>query len=397
VARSSPQQWSAIKCLGRWVWTSLICATLGLAVCGRSFAMKPARPPDQAAAVTSAGVVWFDDGPIFFQPFGSIGMHRVSSARRAITREVESSTSAVVLPSGERQGGEERLAGFLAGAPTGRLRYLRDPRLFAGAGCRGWEPAGRPVLAGDYLVVAGGCYWDDRVSRTPVFVRNLHAGGWRILRWFCGGGSPELAAEGSLLAIGVEACSARMTVTILDLRDGRVRHRLTLPDGELSFASPSRLVVFSPVPVSQGDGCGCQNRILLYSLNGRRIGDFGVTSDSPLLVSHMHLVTKEWHEGPPEEGEYFSVRDLAGDASRPPRLIEDLDPMSQEAVAFRWPALAVVQSRPIQLLPSEIGCWTGDSRPGKPSLRIFDLARDEPVELHPPLPEVRPSELQAFQ
>jgi hypothetical protein len=67
-----------------------------------------------------------------------------------------------------------------------------------------------------------------------------------VLRWLTGEYEPVLAAEGPLLAVGVQHSLAQMGVSILDLHDGQVHAHFTLPDGYLSFASRDRLVLSSP-------------------------------------------------------------------------------------------------------------------------------------------------------
>ena len=122
-------------------------------------------------------------------------------------------------------------------------------------GVKAGNPAALRVVAGDELVVAGKCFWDDRFSRQPLLIRSLRGGRWHVLRWLAGEYEPILAAEGSLLAVGVQHSLAQMTVSIFDLRDGRVQSHLTLPDGHLSFASGDRLVLSSPVLREPDDVC----------------------------------------------------------------------------------------------------------------------------------------------
>jgi hypothetical protein len=251
----------------------------------------------------------------------------------------------------------------------------------------------------DELVVVGQCFWDDHFSRRPLFVRNLREGRWHILRWIAGEDEPILAAEGPRLAVGVQRPPMQMAVSIVDMQSKRSLAHFTLPDGELSFASPDRLVLYFPVRREPDDVCfplfqgqACEHRIGLYSVNGRRIVDLGPAEHAP-LVSHMYLLTREYHEGPPGNGDYLSIRDLAGTGSAP-RLVVGFDSPARtlEAFAFHWPALAVVESTGVPRLPSEIHCWSGDYNPGKPYLQIFDLARNEPPLPPPPFVQVQPSE-----
>ena len=375
------------------------------AVPGAARAQPPPAPPEQAVALVSGGAVWFDEGPVFFEPFGSGKMRLGPAGTRIPTREAESSADAVIVGHGQRASAEGDDPRLLVSEPPGAFESLRYPPLFAGGGCKGWEPSGAHVVIDDELVAAGQCFWDDRFSRQPLFTRSLRAGLWHVLRWLPGENEPVLAAEGPLLAIGAQHSPARMTVSILNLRSDRVQARLTLPDGRLSFASPDRLVDFFPVLRAPGEVCfplfqaeGCEHRIALYSTGGRRIADLGTAEQRP-LVSDMHLLTEEDHEGPPGDGEYLSVRDLAGGRSRgapdsAPRLVIGFESPARtlDALAFRWPALAVVESTGIPRLPSEIGCWDSEYKPGTPSLRIFDLARNEPPLPPPAIVHVQSSE-----
>jgi hypothetical protein len=340
--------------------------------------------------VLKKGVVWFDEGPVFFERFGSEKMRLGPGRLRVLTRgPVISSARAVVVGGGQREsaeeedtvvvGGEQREGTeeadprFLASVPPGAFESIRYPPLFGDAGCKGWEPSGPRVLADDELVVAGKCFWDDPFSRQPLFVRSLHGGRWHVLRWLTGEYEPVLAAEGSLLAVGVQRSLAQMGVSILDLHDGRVHAHFTLPDGYLSFASRDRLVLSSTAspppdgvcfPLDEGP-CG-PYRTALYSTHGQRIAELG-TSREPPLVSDMHLLTDEYREVP-GNGEYqtLSVRNLAGGASGgASRSVIGYNSPARAlvALAFRWPALAVVETTSNPLLPSEVHCWSGDYGP----------------------------------
>ena len=97
----------------------------------------------------------------------------------------------------------------------------------------------------------------------------------------------------------------------------------------------------------------------------------------------MHLLIDEYHEGPGNrEYQTVSVRPLAGGAPRdaPRRVIGFNSPArALVALAFRWPAVAVIETTSAPRLPSEIHCGTGEYKPpGKPFLQVFDLARSEP-------------------
>jgi hypothetical protein len=342
-------------------------------------------------------VVWFDEGPEYFKPFGAASMRLVSPHSRVPMLQAESSSGALVEGGGRRDRAEESDPRFLVTEAPGVAKTIRYPSLFAAAGCKGWEPSGAHVLAADELIVVGQCFWDDRFSRRPLFVRGLRGQDWHILRWIEGEDEPVIAAEGPLLAIGLQRPRLRMTVSIVNLHSGRVRANFTLPDGQLSFASPDRFVLYFPVPREPNELCfplyrsqGCEHRIALYTIGGEEIADLGQAETAP-LVSHMHLLMRE-HEGPPSDGERLSVRDLLG-ADTAPRLVVGFDSPARtlDAFAFRWPALAVVESTGIPRAPSEIHCWSGDYNPGKPYLQIFDLARPEPALPPPAIVEVEPS------
>lgn len=388
------------------------CATLALTVAGLAPAarvmaapvnatsplVKAPRPLYQAVALVSSGAVWFDAGPVFFEPFRG-GRMRLGPARQQVFTQgsVTSSASALATGGGQTRSAEEERPRLLAGIPPAPFQSIRYPPLFARAGCRGWEPGGTKVLAGDDLVAAGKCFWDDRFSRQPLFVRNLHGRRWHVLRWLTGEYEPVLAAEGSLLAIGVQHSLAQMDVSILDLRGDRLRAHFTLPDGYLSFASRDRLVLSSPV-LHEPDGVcfpltePCQPyRVALYSTRGRHIAELGTLPEPP-LVSDMHLLIDEENSGT-REYQTLSVRDLAGGRSGEApsdtrkRIIGFNSPArALVALAFRWPALAVIETTSAPLLPSEITCWSGEYKPaGNPFLQIFDLARHEPFLPAPPI------------
>ncbi|MFI4992093.1 MAG: hypothetical protein ACHQCH_00560 [Solirubrobacterales bacterium] len=350
------------------------------------------------------GVVWFDEGPVFFERFGSEKLRLGPGRLRVLTRgPVVSSARAVVVGGGQRESAEEADPRFLTSVLPGAFESIRYPPLFGDAGCKGWEPSGLRVLADDELVVAGKCFWDDPFSRQPLFIRSLHGGRWHVLRWLTGEYEPVLAAEGSLLAVGVQHSLAQMGVSILDLNDGRVHAHFTLPDGYLSFASRDRLVLSSTVSPPPGGVCfpldvgGCgPYRTALYSTHGQRIAGLGISREPP-LVSDMHLLTDEYREVP-GSGEYqtLSVRNLAGGPSGgAPRSVIGYNSPARALVtlAFRWPTLAVVETTSTPLLPSEVHCWSGDYGPAsKPFLQIFDLARNEAFRPASPIVHVQPSQ-----
>lgn len=396
--------WPGNRYLSSWACAVFAWTAIGLIFVTDGLAVPLERPPRQAVAVVEKGVVWFDEGPVFFQRFGSEKMRLGPGRLRVLTRgPVVSSARAVVVGGEQRGSAEEADPRFLANVLPGAFESIRYPPLFGDAGCKGWEPSGPRVLADDELVVAGKCFWDDPFSRQPLFIRSLHGGRWHVLRWLTGGYEPILAAEGSLLAVGVQHSLAQMDVWILDLSNGRVHAHFTLPDGYLSFASRDRLVLSSTASPPPGgvcfplpeEPCG-PYRTALYSTHGQYITELGISREPP-LVSDMHLLTDEYREVP-GIGEYqtLSVRDLAGGPSGGARrsVIGYNSPArALVALAFRWPALAVVETTSTPLLPSEVHCWSGDYGPAsKPFLQIFDLARNEAFRPAPPIVHVQPSQ-----
>lgn len=307
---------------------------------------------------------------------------------------VASSATAVVV-----LGGEGEKAEFSGGVLPGPLAPIPEPELVGGGGCRGWQPGGGFVVAEDDLVAAGECHWDDHSVREPLYIRSLRGGRWRVLRWLAvdslpGGDGldygvpPVLAAEGDLVAVGVQRSSAKMEVSIIDVRSGRTEARFDLPDGDLGFAARNRLVLSAPVPASPDDGDFPFSewpgpfRLALYSTRGRHIAELGSAQEPP-LVSGMHLVT--------DEDQTISVRSVNGGAPR--AVIGFNTARALITLAFRWPALVAVETTSAPLLPSEVHCWTGDYAPaGKPFLGVFDLARSEPFVAAPTLVHVEPSE-----
>jgi hypothetical protein len=103
----------------------------------------------------------------------------------------------------------------------------------------------------------------------------------------------------------------------------------------------------------------------------------------------MHLVESESVEG----DSVLVERSALGGASR--RLIGFNGPArSLVALAFRWPALAVVETTSAPLSQSEVTCTSGEyHRPSAPFLAILDLARAEPFVPPPPSADlVRPAQ-----
>jgi hypothetical protein len=375
-----------------WLCAALTWALSALVWCGPVLAIPPPARPQQALAIVDGGVVWFDDGPVLFKSFASGASRRLAANTYVTTsRQVPSSATAVAVLDGGN--------GLLAGMPPKPLARIATPELFSGGGCKGWQISRDSVIAGDDLVSAGECHWEDDAVSQPLLIRSLRGGHWRVLRWLPANSpsehglydtvEPVLAADGDLIAVGVQRSSAKMEVLILDARDGRTQARFNLHDGYLSFASRHRLVLSEPAPrgpdevdfpLYQWPG---PFRLASYSTDGRLVSGLG-TAQEPPLVSGMHLVTVE-------EGT-VSVRSINGGRAR--AVIGFNGPAREmEAVAFRWPALVVVETTSDPLLPSEIHCWSGDyGPPSQAFLAIFDLARGGPFVAPPPRAHVEPSE-----
>ena len=362
-----------------------------------------------------SGVVWVDQGRVLFQGFWSGSTILGGAGTYAPT--LASSSGAVALVGGAA-------GGFAAAVPPGHFAPVEQSGEEAlevrGGECTSWAPViGSGLVptdfavAGDDLVDAGECQGEnggfkeqELATSQPLFVRSLRGGNWRVLRWLAGHNPPILATEGRLLAIGAQLPLAKMRVTILDLGTGRLVAQFYAPDGYLSFASSRRLVLSVPTPLEAEEAHLAPAaeiaqplasprirlrrppyRIELYSLRGRRLADLG-TAAQPPLVSHMHLVERESVEGVP----VLVERSVLGGASR--RLIGFNEPArSLVALAFRWPAVAVVETTSAPLSQSEVTCTSGEyHRPSAPILAILDLARSEPFV--PPLPSadlVRPA------
>jgi hypothetical protein len=366
--------------------------------------------------VVRSGVVWVDQGRVRFQGFwsGSIILGGASS-RSAPT--LASSSGAVALVGGAA-------GGFASAVPPGRFAPVEqggeEAREVRGGECTSWAPVIGSGLAptdfavaGDDLIDAGECQGEnggfgkqELATSQPLFVRSLRGGNWRVLRWLTGHEPPILTTEGRLLAIGAQLPLAEMRVTILDLGTGQMVAQFDAPDGYLSFASRTRLVLSVPTRLEAKEAqlapaaeiaqplASPRKRlrrpsyqIELYSLRGRRLADLG-TAAQPPLVSHMHLVESESVEG----DSVLVERSVLGGASR--RLIGFNEPArSLVALAFRWPAVAVVETTSAPLSQSEVTCTSGQyHRPSAPFLAILDLARAEPFVPPPPSTDlVRPA------
>ncbi len=283
-----------------------------------------------------------------------------------------------------------------------------------GGGCEGWVPSdggrvhGDFTVVGDELVDGAECQGEPgeasepetAITSEPLFARNIDGGRWRVLRWLTGSAPPSLAAEGNLLAAGVvesdtettrsgtRASNPEMRTSVIDLPSGRVVSHFEAPDGYLSFASARRLLVSellpeparagarAPAPSAQTPIAPLRQTVyrnLLYSLRGHRDADLG-TSSELLLVSDMHVLEDETSNG----HLVLAVRALSGGAER--RLVGFDAPVRQLLdIAFRWPAVAIIETTSAPLAQDEVTCTSGDYRAASaPFLSILDLARHEP-------------------
>jgi hypothetical protein len=286
---------------------------------------------------------------------------------------------------------------FQASIPPGHLftiAPIEEPVLHPEC-IAGWLPASGPfVVVGDALVTAGSCGGAEATGEEesqPLFVRHLPGGEWRVLRWLEGHEPPILAAEGKLLAIGERLQPGGMRVTILDVATHRVLGRFHAPEGPLAFASPRRLVLSVRVPCGRAAATAepvtMPLRICrsydgeLYSLHGYALAALGRIPPAGQSVSDMRILK---YEPLADGGSALAVRDLRNGRSR--RLIGFDEPArTLTAVAFRWPAVAIVETTSTPLSQAEVTCSSGEyHRPSAPSLRIFDLARAERYVPSPP-------------
>jgi hypothetical protein len=379
----------------------LICATGGLAGGAQAFAqpLKPPPPLQQAVAVVKSGVIWFNDGSLLLRRFGagSVSLGAFPTREQRAPQIVTSASAVAGLLGGE---------GFVGGIVPHRLAPIPPPKPISGGGCTGWQPEVRApadfVVVNDDLVVAaqGECP-EGGATRQPLFIRNLRGGRWHVLRWLTGRNSPILAAEGDVLAVGVQFSLTTMAVALIDVRDQRTTARFILPDGYLAFASRNRLLLSaSPAQdfplgpqvslagggvITRSGGAGFPYHIVLYTTRGRRLVELGSAVEAP-PVSHMHIIVER-------EGT-LAVLSLAGG---PRRALTGFNAPAREllTLAFRWPALAILQTTSAILPASEVTCEHEDyyGPASAPFLTILDLARDEPFLPPPPSSLLESSDL----
>jgi hypothetical protein len=415
----------ALKFRWRFYWgLALACA----AACPASASGLPLiapLPPKQAVAIVGKGIVWFDNGTLLFQSFtgrestlGWVG----PEARRRLPHMVASASGVAALLTREAFA-DRTQPRFIGGVPPHSLTSIPQPQPVSGGGCQRWVPAteasiGDFVVAGDDLVTAAQCERQvllgtqtevvnlGALESQPIFVRSLRGGNWRVLRWLPGDSPPILAAAGNRLAIGIQFSLAWMEVSVIDVRSGQTQSHFGVPDGYLSFASRERLVLSTPGSASPefsafplgpqlrlgqsitGDGNIWKSyNLSLYSSRGRHLANLGATQNLP-LVSKMHIVTLDYAEGGQSA---LSVRSLTAGAPR--RVIGFSGPRrSLVTLAFRWPALALIETTSAPLSQTEFTCFTSEYKPpSSPFVQIFDLAHPQPFLPPPPAPQlVRP-------
>lgn len=369
----------------RWLgWLALVslagatAAVVGLMAASEARAMAPPRPfENRGLAIVNKGVLRFDEGALFLEASGSV--ITPLGATGSFQAEFSASpTATAALIEGERPGTEPH---FVVSVLPRALSAIGQPPRLSGGGCTWWEPSRPYVVVEDDLVAAGECQQaTEHPVREPLFVRNLHGGRWRVLRWFLGASVPELAAEGSLLAAGVARVGQQMTVSILNVPTGGTQASFETPVGQLAFASPQRLVL--EIPISSASQSGRPTVSLrLYTSRGNYLADLGSMTEP--LISDMHIAAYE--------NGTLSVTSVAGGASRS---VVGFNPPARalESFALRWPDLVVSETTSTPLLPSEVGCWSGSyGRPSKPFLATFDLARAEPLDAPPATVHVEPA------
>ena len=401
--------WRRGAACGRLSCVVLISLAVALTCVASALArFQPIEARQPQLAVLHDGVVWVDQGRVLFRGFWSsgaiLGGVGTSSPTFASSRQ---SVALLGVPQG----------GFAAGSPPARLEpvehlYEESYRVEGGE-CTSWEPAttgvyndfavaqGELIDAGVCEVVNGGFTEEETATNQPLFIRKLRGGEWHVLRWIGGHYPPILATEGNLLAIGAQLSLAMMRVTILDLSTGRMVARFDTPDGYLAFASPRRLLLSVPLPLPpQEHGAPLPldaktesapqrvrlppYRLELYSLRGGRLAVLGKDPEVP-LVSDMHILTEE----PVESGHTLAVRSVFGGPSR--RLIGFNAARTLQAIAFRWPAAAVVETTSAPLSQNEVTCERREYHaPSAPFLAIFDLERSERFEPPPPSAHLDP-------
>jgi hypothetical protein len=367
----------------------------------------PAPPPvQQAVAIVRAGVVWYDNGVV--RLIGHDGKRTVLARWKQAYSDgppqISSSGVAVALAAGDR---------FMGGIPPARLSLLSPGRSDAPGKCPRWQPelhsAANFVVAGDQLVIAAEPTCGEAGSSPqPLFAKDLRGGPWRVLRRLPGTAPPMLAADGSLLAIGVQRSPSLMNVRVVDVDNGSTVAHATLPDGYLAFAAANRLVVSVPTfggfpfyyrletpggSYGYGPGSlGGEYRVALYTTDGRRIASMGTEGTQPQL-SALRRATVE--DNSQSETQTVSVQRVPGGATR--GVIGLNAPARQlEAFAWRWPWLALIETTSAALPDGQFNCSYGTYGPPSPAfLHTFNIARPSPLVPAPQTPP-QPTPQQVF-
>ena len=362
-------------------WPAIVGCVLGVASAGftaasAAVAIPPPRPfRNGGVAFVNGGVLWADEGELRLEGprWGSRLLGRTGFLSEA---PISASATATAGLAGVDSRQEPY---FLASVLPRRRTRGTVPGQLAGAGCTWWAPSADSVVVLDELVAAGECQEvTEHPRRTPLLIRNLRGGRWRVLSWLAGVVRPRFAAEGPLLAIGTRRSGRGMSVVVLDIATGARIADFTAPEGELAFASARRLVVEVPEPVH--NEARPRVGLRLYSTRGGYLGARGSVTEP--LISGMHVVGYTYGT--------LWIRDLAGGVARP---VAGFDVARElQAFAFRWPELVMSETTSRPLLPSEVRCWSGSyAPPSRPFLRTIDLSRREPFDAPPPVVKVQPS------
>ena len=347
-------------------------------------------------AIVRAGVVWYDNGVV--RMIGHDGKRTVLARWKQPYAEeppqMSSSGVAVALAADGR---------FMGGIPPAHLSLLSSGRADSSTECPRWRPElrsiGNFVVAGDQLIVAaeptcGG----SGSSPQPVFAKDLRGGRWRVLRWLPGTAPPMLAADGSLVAIGVQRSPSLMNVGVVDADSGSTVAHARLPDGYLAFAGKDRLSVSVPTfggfPFyyrleTQGGSyggsrgsLGGEYRVALYKTDGRYVASLGTSYEQPDLSAMRRIAVSYNAE---METQTLAEQDLSDAQTRD--VIGFDQGRALLAIAWRWPLLAAIETTSVALPSGQFNCDYGTyGPPSPPFLTTIDLAQSSPFDPPPQRP-----------